>query len=86
MFRKFILDVRTVWPSTCLHALFPTSEVKVVSQFTETGDHMIIILWFIAGKPLPADPLSKTSRFTSPSARALGQPESGLCLVPLRLV
>ncbi|XP_025774082.1 disintegrin and metalloproteinase domain-containing protein 12 [Puma concolor] len=35
-------------------------------------------------KPLPADPLSKTSRFTSPSARALGQPESGLCLVPLR--
>ena len=60
MFRKFILDVRTVWPSTCLHALFPTSEVKVVSQFTETGDHMIIILWFIAGNS-EAKPSSEAS-------------------------
>ncbi|XP_045883657.1 disintegrin and metalloproteinase domain-containing protein 12 [Meles meles] len=35
-------------------------------------------------KPLPADPLSRTSRLASASARAPGQQEAGLRLVPLR--
>ncbi|XP_045710311.1 disintegrin and metalloproteinase domain-containing protein 12 [Phyllostomus hastatus] len=35
-------------------------------------------------KPLPADPLSKGARLSHASARTPGQPESGLCLAPLR--